>query len=486
MHQVSKEPYGEFLFTLRFLCSFYSPQRLSVKPQHRKETLEDTMKLLGLEKYTTSKLTVSDILEIGPATVKEIRCKTVKDIPWVFLQNIMALNPSARNTSLEESENQDTVQVPIHALDVVCAILHCSDSFLQQDVMTKMSKCQFAVPLLLPVGDGKTFTFLLWALRDIVKQWKPQALPEDRDFREDNLVDISLPVFSFVRLGDCSLSKSKVLNGVLNHGQTHYDFFVNQEMECGNVQKTLSRGLVEISWFFPGASNSFPEPFAVTNLHGDIANNMKQFNFLTRVSSAVFIFLNDLTDENFTFLSECQSRDVTFYLITKKQVDNHIEDMIKQLQNFSITNGRNMAALIRNLLKNIATFLKNRPHRISLLDMSSTASDLDIEVDECNVTCQYTKGHALSITREIKDIVEYKNKTLKLQGKLWKELSKTEKEMCRMKEQGRMKSLEYKEKLAKQCMEIQEKQYHSEVPSDVHKFINVITKSSVVERRYSI
>ncbi|KAM4024007.1 up-regulator of cell proliferation-like [Anomaloglossus baeobatrachus] len=430
--------------------------------------------------------------------MKDIRSNTVEDIPWYFLQKIMALNPSARNTTLQEAAghekfygnnsdfllDENTAEVPIHPLDVVCAILQCSDSFLQQEIMSKMSMCQFALPLLLPCGDEKTFTFMLWAMRDIVKRWRPQALSENRGFREDNLVNISVPVFSFVRLGDCSASKSKVLNSILNHGKTHHDHFVNPDMESGNVQKKLSCGLVEIFYFFPGASISFPEPFAVSNLHGDIVCNRKQFSFLTQASSAIFIFCRELTDKKFKFLSDNQSKDVPYYLITERQNDKHIEDQIYKLQNCKILNGRNTTDLIKRLQKYIENFTKSPSHHLSLINMSSKARPFDIEVDEFNSKCQEAKKHALSITQEINDVADYKRRTMKLQGDLWKELSKTEKEICRMKDQGKMKSTNYKIKLLKQCKEIQEKQYKSEVPSDVHKFIKVLTKSNIVERRY--
>ncbi|XP_077129950.1 up-regulator of cell proliferation-like isoform X3 [Ranitomeya variabilis] len=462
-------------------------------------TLSATLEHLRIRKYATSKFTSSDILDIGPDTMKDIRCNTVEDIPWHFLQKIMALNPLARSTALEEAQDHeklcrnnsdflldddDAAQVPIHPLDVVCAILHCSDSFLQQEIMLKMSMCQFAVPLLLPCGDGKTFTFLLWAMRDIVKRWRPQALAENRGFREDNLVNISAPLFSFVRLGDCSVSKSKFLNSILNQGQTHYDHFVNPDMESGNVQKTLSCGLVETFYFFPGASNSFPEPFALSNLHGDITYNRKQFTFLTEVSSAVFIFCRELTDKNVKFLSEYQSKDVTFYLITNSQVAKHTEDMIDTFQNCKILNGRNTADLSKKLQRYIENFTKRQSHHLSLIDMSHTAHRLGIEVDEFNIKCQEAKKHAQSITQEIKNVADYKSRRLKLQGELWKKLSKTEKEICRMKDQGKMKSMDYKNKLLMQCKEIQEKQYNSKVSNDVHTFIEVLTKSNVVERRY--
>lgn len=132
------------------------------------------------------------------------------------------LNTTARNTQVVQKDFDPDTDCEfedleaLHPSDVLCLLLHCSDSFLQQEIITKMSMCQFAVPLLLPDSAGPSCTFMLWAMRDIVKKWRPQALADSEGFEEDRLVNISMPIFSFVGLGQQKMSKSKILNEVLN------------------------------------------------------------------------------------------------------------------------------------------------------------------------------------------------------------------------------------------------------------------------------
>uniref|UniRef100_A0A8C6WUH3 VLIG-type G domain-containing protein n=1 Tax=Neogobius melanostomus TaxID=47308 RepID=A0A8C6WUH3_9GOBI len=56
---------------------------------------------------------------------------------------------------------------------------------------------------------------MLWALRDIVKKYRPKSLTETKGFKEERIVQAKIPMISFVRLGNCSLSKSEILNKLL-------------------------------------------------------------------------------------------------------------------------------------------------------------------------------------------------------------------------------------------------------------------------------
>uniref|UniRef100_A0AAV2LJL8 Uncharacterized protein n=1 Tax=Knipowitschia caucasica TaxID=637954 RepID=A0AAV2LJL8_KNICA len=107
-------------------------------------------------------------------------------------------------------------------------------SFVQQELSLKMSMCQFAVPLLLPNCDTNNCTLMLWALRDIVKKYRPKSLSESKGFKEERVVNFEIPMISFVRLGECSLSKSEILNKLLSNweSQQYHDTFVHRNMQC--------------------------------------------------------------------------------------------------------------------------------------------------------------------------------------------------------------------------------------------------------------
>eukprot|EP00079_Xenopus_tropicalis_P038915 XP_017952686.1 PREDICTED: interferon-induced very large GTPase 1-like [Xenopus tropicalis] len=279
--------------------------------------------LIGIIKqHKHSKLTLRDILDIGEENMAQCGPKSIQDLPLTLLRKLAALERTARDTLLLESDTvsrgeetmddifgvdaEDHVSNSINSLDVLCVLLNCSDLFLQQEIFSKMSLCQFAVPLLLPAGDGPECTFMLWAMRDIVRSWRPQASAGSRAFTEESLVNIPMPLFSFVRLGQSKLSKSKILNQVFSPTQQYNDFFIHENMAGGNIDRQLSNGLVEISWSFPVGKQTplnFPEPIAVTNMHGNLELNKSQLAFLMQVSAAVFVFAENINERESETLS---------------------------------------------------------------------------------------------------------------------------------------------------------------------------------------
>ncbi|XP_039465300.1 up-regulator of cell proliferation-like [Oreochromis aureus] len=185
----------------------------------------------------------------------------------------------------------------LNPLDIIAALFLCSDGFLQQEIALKMSMCQFSVPLLLPNCDTNQCTLMLWAMRDIVKKYRPQSLSESKGFIEDRIVLSELPMISFVRLGECSSSKSEILNKLLTDSQQYHDTFVHYNMECGDSPRTMSNGLTEITWYLPCGNTNidiFSQPVAVANLCGDIESFETQYSFLCQTFAAVFVFFDHL------------------------------------------------------------------------------------------------------------------------------------------------------------------------------------------------
>ncbi|XP_053551229.1 up-regulator of cell proliferation-like [Bombina bombina] len=481
--------------------------------------LNELMTQFKMKDYKTSKLTLKDILDVGQENVKDGDPQTIEEIPWYCLRKLMALNNNARNTQVKQHFNtgfddseqnicddlnyvffEEDTSGSFHPLDVLCVLLHCSDAFLQQEIVLKMSMCQFAVPLLLPAGDGKHCTLMLWAMREIVKRWRPHSLAESKGFREDSLVHIPMPTFSFVRLGESKLSKSKTLNSILNQAGQYHNFFIHNNMECGNIERKISDGTVEITWYFPAYrenSDNFPEPIAVTNLRGDLRSNWTQFSLLTQVSSAVFIFVEDLSKKEFQLLSQCGNSGTKFYFIISpcngKCVNKETLEVLKELFPLLKIDARNVirkdkiandAKLTNPIHLTITSVLKTSSKRVNLEEMSDTAYELGILVDENNSDYQNAEVCATEITKEITDVTQYKMQTMKLQGDLWKQLSQTEKEMCRMRKRRDKNVEDYKSELRQRLFELRKKQYQHDLPDGMVKFVSAITKLSDEEKHY--
>ncbi|XP_018414576.1 PREDICTED: up-regulator of cell proliferation-like [Nanorana parkeri] len=463
-----------------------------------------------MDQYKTSKLTKSDVLSLGPESLQNILLQTEKDIPSYFLRNLMSLNLNARRTqpirsqsslsiNSDNMETNDSTQFrEIHPLDFLCVLLNLSDSFLQQEIVSKMSMCQFAVPLLLPACDGHDCTFMLWAMRDIVKKWRTRSLDNKNGFREDSVVRISMPVFSFVRLNNCSLSKSAILNQIISPPQRLLGFFMHQNMEGGNISKKLSNGLVEISWHFPTGQEGldvFVEPIAFANLRGDIMSNYKQFKFLNNISAAIFIFADSISEAEYKLLSGLKDIHAKFFFVVSlaSETKGATWDYLKKLHTFLNLDDKqilaktakvNDARLVKSLQFIISDLARTFPHSLTLEQMEDIAGRLGICVDENSEECQAAKAQALKIIENISDVSKYKRENMKLQGDLWKQLSDTEKELCRMTKKHGEDGEHYKTKLNKKRGKLLRQQNQHTPPQDIVAFKEMLTNSSPSKKHF--
>ncbi|XP_059210596.1 interferon-induced very large GTPase 1-like [Centropristis striata] len=485
--------------------------KLAVTSVRTKPHLEMLLKDLGLEQHYKEKLSLSTVLQIDQKTITDEPARCNSDLPWYFLKKLMMVNVTARNvkcTSVCESDFDDPAgntesddddscdsqhSDDINPLDIITALFLCSDGFVQQEIALKMSMCQFSVPLLLPNCDTEQCTLMLWAMRDIVKKYRPQSLSESKGFTEERIVLSELPMISFVRLGECSLSKSEILNKLLSNSQQYHDTFIHHDMECGDSPKKISNGLAEITWYLPcGTKNMdvFSEPVAIANLHGDIASFETQFSFLCETSAAVFVFFDNL-DSECEILTN-QHHKAQIFLVGNHQSTPSSKDARKKLATKFGLNKSNVlfkakhmngADFVKDLRKKISNVVENSKMKMTIEQMADIAHELGILVDEDSSECQDAKKNADAITAEIHDTLKYKEDQLPLQGQIWKELTRLEKEEFRPRNVGSQDIEKYKSDLQEKKKELREKQNSYDISKGMTCFIKAVS-SPRIERCY--
>ncbi|XP_034471318.1 up-regulator of cell proliferation-like isoform X1 [Hippoglossus hippoglossus] len=478
---------------------------LGANRNRHEETQQQTLlEDLGLKQRYTEKLTLSEILQIDLKAITDEPAKCNSDLPWYFLKKLMMVNVTAREIKSEcESSNDGATETiefdfsnqsditdsgdKVNPLDVITALFLCSDGFVQQEMALKMSMCQFSVPLLLPDCDTDQCKLMLWAMRDIVKTYRPQSLVQSKGFTEERIVLSEIPLISFVRLGECSMSKSEILNKLLSN-----DFFVHKNMECGDTPRRISNGLTEITWYLPSGKENidiFSEPLAVANLRGDIASFETQFSFLCQTSAAVFVFFDNLDREcklltNLhhkaqMFLvgnqeSKCFSMDALKTVATKLGLTKNIITKTKQ---------KNDADFVKGLWKKVNDVIQNTKEKMCIEKMADIAHELGILVDEDCPECQTAKENADAITSKIQNIPDYKVTQLPLHGEIWKELTILEKEEFRLKNLGSEDIEIYKAGLQEKKEKLRKKQSSVNISDAMTCFISAIS-SPGIERRY--
>ncbi|KAM7366084.1 hypothetical protein PAMP_015552 [Pampus punctatissimus] len=483
----------------------------AVTSSRTKTHMESLLEDLGLVQHYKEKISLSKILEINEKTITDEPAKCNSDLPWCFLKKLMLVNVTARNVKctsgndsaidalsgniefdLDSLINSPNSGDMLNPLDVITALFLCSDGFVQQEMALKMSMCQFSVPLLLPNCDKEQCTLMLWALRDIVKKYRPQSLTESKGFIENRIVLSDLPMISFVRLGECSLSKSEILNKLLSNSQQYHDTFVHHDMDCGDSPRRISNGLVEMTWYLPCGNKNmdlFSEPVAVTNLRGDIASFETQYSFLCQTSTAVFVFFDNLDPE--CKLLTNQHHNAQIFLVGNHESKQFSLDALRKIvtklglnKNVILkTKQMNNAEFVKNIRKTVRDVVETSKKKMRIEQMADIAHELGILVDEDSQECQTAKKNAHTITAKIQDTLEYKEAELCRQGQIWKDLTCLDKEEFRLKHIGSKNIGEYKSNLQVQKKKLWEKQNSYEMSNAMTCFISAIS-SSEIERSY--
>ncbi|KAM9836812.1 up-regulator of cell proliferation-like [Aulostomus maculatus] len=475
--------------------------------------LESFLQELSLMQYYKNKLSLRRVLQIDEKTIANDVAKCNSDLPWYFLKRLMMVNVTARNgkcqsniesncdassgntkLDLKNLVDASTSGDTLNPLDIITALFLCSDGFVQQEMALKMSMCQFSVPLLLPNCDSKQCTLMLWAMRDIVKKYRPQSHSESKSFVEERIVLSELPLISFVRLGECSLSKSEILNKLLSNSQQNHDTFVHHDMECGDSPRRISDGLTEITWYLPCGNKNmdiFNEAVAVANLRGNIAEFETQYSFLCQTSAAVFVFFDDLKSGCKLLTNQWQKAQI-FLVGNHQSREFSMDDLEKVATELGLTNSNivlktkrmNDADFVRNLRETVKDVVENSMNkRMQIEQMAVIAHELGILVDEDSPECQMAKTNADGITAGIQDTLKYKLHQLPRQGKIWKELTCLEKEEFRLRK-VESKSIEnYKSDLRVQRKNLRDKQNSYEMSGGITCFINALS-SPGIERCY--
>ncbi|XP_008283378.1 up-regulator of cell proliferation-like [Stegastes partitus] len=476
-------------------------------------TWQELLKLLSkleLDKFYPNKLRLQWLFEINKSSTSDEIVKSVEEIPWCFLRRLLKINAECRNATQfpksndDEEENDDIFEIDpytafnsayngVHPLDLIVALFLCADSSLKQEIALKMSMCQFSVPLLLPHGNKNQCSLMLWALRDIVKEWRPHDLSQSRGFVEDYIVQAKMPFYSFVRLKNCSLSKSQILNQVLSRGQQNHNIFIHREMKGGTLQREIANGLVEVCWYLPrGRENLdiFPEPVAFANLRGDICESLAQFNFLYQVSTATFVFLDKIEENEHKILASLQDTTSKLFLVVNRRDDGATEDMMSvnatmETLHFPRSNVKNKRTGVNTVdfSEKLCEVIKTSSTSATTIDsMLDRAVELGLSVDE---RCSDDQKEAVEkMVKDIKVQSHCKKQQLPLQGDNWKRLSQLEKEECRLKNSGDSGLEEYKAQLQEEQKQIKEKQKKYKLSEGMKTFIDNSSTSDKEKRDF--
>uniref|UniRef100_A0A8C3TUK7 VLIG-type G domain-containing protein n=1 Tax=Catharus ustulatus TaxID=91951 RepID=A0A8C3TUK7_CATUS len=416
-------------------------ERLDSQPSKDKELpLYFLQKLLTVD-YQVRYLTCWDDRNTNSAPLPKNRAKDYKN-SHSFEQFFYDLEEAASECATKDSH--------VHPMDLQMAIFHCADDFLRQTLATKLAFCQLALPLLLPNPGTSHIEFPLYALSQIQRSWKEAEKSgkqaQTKSYNNKLIFQAQTPIVSFIRIGSsASSSKSQLLNALLS--KRKHDTFFHRHCRGSTRERLLMEGVVEIAWYCPRGSpdDTFESCVAFCNLHGDARDHGAQLQFLQDISAvnvALVSGLEHMDNRGKKLLQELwQSKSPLICLLT--EIQNIATGQSSQNMKIGIKN-RNEAELMDQLTKIIRDFLEGSSPSFSLDSCADKARQHGFVVDADQPACEAAKAKANELVELLKKekLSEIKSQLLPLQGKLWYQWCKKDKELTRLQEKGN-KSIEH-------------------------------------------
>ncbi|XP_072298381.1 interferon-induced very large GTPase 1-like [Eucyclogobius newberryi] len=462
---------------------------------------------LNLQKCLETKLSSAEFHQIRPS-LKHDQNICESDLISVYLYKLLMLDygaryveaeqePSGEKQSKEQHDNEDedddiffnkqvesgaqSQQSKIHPLDLQMAVFHCSDDFLKQKIITKLSQCQYALPLLVPDPFTGDIECPLWTFREIKKTWKKTETNGSIKvitMKSTPICKAETPmVFSF-RLGSLSVSKSQLINTLIN--DRHNTFF-HRNCPGSTKSRLLFDGVVEIAWYCPAgrSSDTFTDCVAFCNLHGDGLNHDKQLKIMMDKASVNVVFVPTLKKD--PVISALLKSPKPLIVLVGDDAEG-AKEMKKNKYRVGIKE-RSLSDVSKELKKIMSDILSFTDFSLQLeLTRAMATMDTGIRVDENNISCKRGFSAAAEVTKTIEttDVSRIKNMFLPCQGELWHEWGRLNKEQYRLKghvekEKGKKQTKMYK---------LRENQCKTPCSELVKSFIKHLSSLSSTEREY--
>ncbi|KAL7377532.1 hypothetical protein ABVT39_001070 [Epinephelus coioides] len=490
--------------------SVKTSEEINRKEQYQRET-KTLLGRLHLQDKHQQKLSPADFLKVGPP-VKQDHETSEKELAHTFLQRLMMLDYRARYIPVRQDSDEvthskpvvesDTVdtddddfsdfcsttadfdqskQTHVHPMDVQMAVFHCSDSFLKQNMITKLSQCQYALPLLVPDPVTMDIECPLWAFRQIRKTWKVTEIKDNSNIvtmKSMPICKAETPMVSFLRLGSLSLSKSQLINTLIN--DRHSTFF-HRNCPGSTKSRHLMDGVAEIAWYCPAGkpNDTFTDCIAFCNLHGDALSIEKQRDILTEKSSINVVLVPTLGKGHKTsaVMSVLLKSPKPLICLTADSECGAVEK--KRGKYIMGLQDRNQSDVSKELKRIIGKILSG-PHASFQLEIMAEVSG--IRVDEDDNVCQKGKSAAIKTVDLLQgmDVSKIKDTFLPCQGQLWHKWCRINKELYHLK--GHIEKEKCKKQ--KELMQIRQDQCTASCSEVMKLFTETLSSLPSTDREY--
>ncbi|XP_063447942.1 up-regulator of cell proliferation-like [Mytilus trossulus] len=393
-------------------------------------SIAEFLKLIGLEKCYPNNLQLMDALKIRtPTTSPEL-----KDIALKFVENIVMVNCNCRDQMLQDlmnnkfnttddnrddeeamyslenilNDTEDENEAEINPLDILLVLFKCSSPMLKQIITNKLFMCKLAIPFILPNFKNEPIEICLWPFRSIILESKVH-----KGSIQDMSVECACEIVSFVRIGRPSVSKSKLVNEVLN--DQYHNTFSNRDCPLGTSRRKISDGIVEATWYIPSNKLAVLKNISMfLNLRGDALEHDAQLHGVSQITDILVMVLdiNNLEDKSFMVFLKEMLNSSKCVLLAINAFQNNRKDVRERIKNFTktIANYRrlvNICILSKDgqmrssfntkteMRKAIAAMMKENVDE----SVYSRISKCKLKVDEDDVIYRNARQNALNVLK---------------------------------------------------------------------------------------
>uniref|UniRef100_A0A672L8R6 VLIG-type G domain-containing protein n=1 Tax=Sinocyclocheilus grahami TaxID=75366 RepID=A0A672L8R6_SINGR len=493
----------------------YGTSEVSTDQHLQQEVLNKKIHLfhrLNLKGKHHNKLRAADVLQLAHSLQSHEYCAE-EELIQTFIQKLLMMNYRARYLKTKENNeevhndqgsynsfkqgvdsdffsfflrsvsNEETSQSDqIHPMDVQMAVFHCADGFLKQLMVTKLSQCQYAMPLLVPDPFTQQIEFPLWTFRQINKSWKIRNINYEAISQTQPIYKAETPMVFFFRFGSVSSSKSQLMNSLIN--EKHNTFF---HRNCPGSSRTrvLMDGVVEIAWFCSSGSydDKFTKCVAFCNLHGDAGDHEKQLQILTEMASVNVVLLPrlDRDDRSRTKLEELYKGSKPIICLLTENASTLIKTW-KGKYMIGLKD-RNQPEVSEELRRAINDCLSESSSTFRLKDVSKHSDIIVDEEDDYDCRRGREAAQQMMSLLEKKDLREIKESFLPHQGKLWHQWSQKNKELHRTRADETEMEISKKHTEMKKILE---QQYESDISEFMKLFIKQMNIDAEHEKMFFI
>lgn len=331
----------------------------------------------------------------------------------------LTLSESSPSSNTNTGPNCETFS----SADIMLALLLCCDNILIQQLIAKLSACQYAIPYLLST-PCKSLIMPLWSMRSVKKQWHTL----EKSTKECNVVEAPVPVVAFIELGSLTgILKSTILNNTLTAGE----FSSFSREECKSDFKThLGECAADISWYLPSGRKDdlFPEIVAFLNLRGNALEKPHALNFIKKVAQILVIITSDKTSEVMLELQKIDKLNMPFVWMKADVKGNAQSGGCKCIIPCNAKDPVDMGKELRENVKGLLSFVK-KEHVRSIEQHAELARGYEIQLDEDQTDIVTAKHYAKQV---VSLIVQKMEDNFPLQGEQWLEWCKLDKEKARL------------------------------------------------------